>query len=84
MKLDLKTGLKVIMVLLAVFLVGGAMFSPSYGKQITKPDNRIAYAAESVDQHMYLPIILGFESSYSKATLFGVEFVGTVVDYNDL
>ena len=84
MKLDLKTGLKVIMVLLAVFLVGGAMFSPSYGKQITKPDNRIAYTAESVDQHMYLPIILGFESSYSKATLFGVEFVGTVVDYKDL
>ncbi len=84
MKLDLNTGIKIIIVLLAVFVVGGAMFSPSFGKQITKPDNRIAYAAESVDQHMYLPIILGFESSYSKATLFGVEFVGTVVDYNDL
>jgi hypothetical protein len=84
MKLDLKTSIKIIIVLLAVFLVGGAMFSPSFSKQITKPDNRIAYAAESVDQHMYLPIILGFESSYSKATLFGVEFVGTVVDYKDL
>ena len=84
MKFNAKTGIKLILVLLAVILVGSAALSPIFGGQIAEPENRTAYAAETVDQLSYLPIILGFETTYSKSTLFGVEFVGTVVDLKDV
>ncbi len=57
MELDVKTGIKIVFVLLAVFLVGSAMLSPVFGKQIATPDTSTTYAAEAVEQRVFLPII---------------------------